>query len=52
MSNVHHANTVPAPRSRPAARCLRHSVWLAACGDCREAHADLLGGRRAARTSR
>ncbi len=49
MSTVHHANTVTAPRTRPAARCLLHSVWLAACDDCREAHADLIKGRRAPR---
>ncbi len=23
-------------------RCLRHHVWMASCGDCREAHAPIL----------
>jgi len=44
-----HATT---PRPRPAARCLRHHVWLAACGDCREQHADVLSGRRRAAADR
>jgi hypothetical protein len=31
-------------------RCLRHSVWMAVCDDCRRARADLVsGGRKPAR---
>jgi hypothetical protein len=26
-------------------RCLRHSVWMAVCDDCRAARADLVRGR-------
>jgi hypothetical protein len=32
---------VPVHPRRPA-RCLRHHVWMAACGQCREARAALL----------
>jgi hypothetical protein len=27
-------------------RCLRHSVWMAVCDDCRSARADLVSGAR------
>jgi len=27
-------------------RCLRHSVWMAVCDDCRQARADLVSGAR------
>ena len=30
-------------------RCLRHSVWMAVCDDCRRARADLVSGARKAR---
>ncbi|WP_217638098.1 hypothetical protein [Geodermatophilus poikilotrophus] len=44
MSTVHH----PArPVLRPA-RCLSHHVWMAACSDCRDAHAELTTSRRGA----
>lgn len=36
---------------RPA-RCLRHSVWMAVCDDCRAARADLVSGARKAMTAR
>ncbi|WP_155858930.1 hypothetical protein [Candidatus Blastococcus massiliensis] len=49
MSTVHDRNRPNVPRPRPAYRCLRHHVWLAACDDCRTEHADLLTGRRAGR---
>ncbi|WP_176522974.1 hypothetical protein [Blastococcus aggregatus] len=49
MSTQHDQTHPTAPRPRRAARCFRHHVWLAACDDCREAHADLLGARPAAR---
>jgi hypothetical protein len=34
---VHHLNDRTRTGPRPA-RCLRHHVWMAACGDCRDAH--------------
>jgi hypothetical protein len=33
----------PLNPDRPA-RCLRHSVWMAVCDDCRAARADLVSG--------
>ncbi|MBN1096726.1 hypothetical protein JKP76_12185 [Blastococcus sp. TML/C7B] len=51
MSTTHdpeHPDRPTAPRPR-APRCLRHSFWLAACDDCRRAHAHLLAGRPALR---
>jgi len=36
---------------RPA-RCLRHSVWMAVCDDCRAARADLVSGARKATAAR
>jgi hypothetical protein len=27
------------PNPQHSARCLRHHVWMAACDECREAHA-------------
>ena len=27
-------------------RCLRHTVWMAACDDCRHAHAEVLSRPR------
>jgi hypothetical protein len=38
VSTTHHPDpktTVP----QREARCLRHHVWMAACDDCRDAHA-------------
>ena len=37
-------NLIP---DRPV-RCLRHSVWMAVCDDCRAARADLVSGARKA----
>ncbi|WP_158544872.1 hypothetical protein [Blastococcus sp. TF02-09] len=52
MSTQHDPIHLTTPRPRPAARCLRHHVWLAACGDCREQHAEVLRGRRRAAADR
>jgi hypothetical protein len=32
--------------------CLRHSVWMAVCDDCRAARADLVSGARKAAATR
>jgi hypothetical protein len=32
--------------ARSTRRCFRHHVWMAYCGDCREAHALLLRKNR------
>jgi len=41
VSTTYHRdqNTPVDPAPRRAARCLRHHVWMAACDDCRDAHA-------------
>jgi len=33
-------------------QCLRHSVWMAVCDDCRAARADLVSGARKATPAR
>jgi hypothetical protein len=33
-------------------QCLRHSVWMAVCDDCRAARADLVSGARKATAAR
>jgi hypothetical protein len=38
VSTTHHPDTVTTVPQREA-RCLRHHVWMAACDDCRDAHA-------------
>jgi hypothetical protein len=52
VSTQHNRIHPTASRPRPSVRCLRHHVWLAACGDCREAHADLIAGRPGAPAAR
>ena len=42
----HHEKKTLLP-DRPV-QCLRHSVWMAVCDDCREARADLVSGKRQA----
>ena len=32
--------------TRSTRRCFRHSVWMAYCSDCRDAHAPLLRKHR------
>jgi hypothetical protein len=39
----HRPNDVNRPTTP---RCFRHTVWMAYCGDCREANAPLLRKRR------
>jgi hypothetical protein len=34
-----HTSSSPQP-----VRCLRHSVWMAVCDDCRAAHAETVSG--------
>jgi hypothetical protein len=34
------------PATRRPARCLHHTVWMACCDDCREAHAHVLDKSR------
>jgi hypothetical protein len=46
VSTPHHSNDRTRIDSRSAARCLRHHVWMAYCGDCRDAHAPILRGNR------
>jgi hypothetical protein len=49
VNTQYHANAsthVPS-RSRTTARCHRHhNVWMAACTDCRDAHAPLVESKR------
>jgi hypothetical protein len=48
VNTQHHPNTnTPVPsRSRSTSRCHRHHVWMAACTDCRDAHAPLVKAKR------
>ena len=47
VNTQHHANTNTTVRSRSTtSRCHRHHVWMAACTDCRDAHAPLVKGAR------
>jgi len=41
VNTTYHAdqNDPVGPAPRRTARCLRHHVWMAACDDCRDAHA-------------
>jgi len=41
VTTQRHTNSALPGRPRPS-RCHRHSVWMAACTDCRAAHAPLL----------
>jgi len=43
---VHDPNHHNRAHARPSSRCLRHHVWMAYCGDCRDAHAPLVKSRR------
>ncbi|MGY1809949.1 hypothetical protein ACI8AF_21490 [Blastococcus sp. SYSU D00669] len=51
MNHQHHLhdkkNLIP---DRPV-RCLRHSVWMAVCDDCRAAHSAQVSGRTEERTA-
>jgi len=42
---MHTRNQITVQPSRPA-RCLRHHVWMAACGDCRDARSARVSGER------
>jgi hypothetical protein len=44
----HHPKHTESHRSDKPVRCLRHSVWMAVCDDCRAARADLVSGAREA----
>jgi hypothetical protein len=41
VTTPHHTNE-QIRQGRRTVRCHRHSVWMAACSYCREAHAPLL----------
>lgn len=48
MNTQHHTHTSTPARSpsRTSSRCHRHHVWMAACTDCRDAHAPLVEAKR------
>lgn len=47
MSNTQHPNPLTATTDRrPSAKCMRHGVWMAACDECRRAHAPLVKNRK------
>ena len=48
MSTPHHLIHTIRPASAKDPRCLRHTAWMAACDDCRRAHAELLARPRPA----
>jgi hypothetical protein len=42
VTTQHHTNTQIPRQDGRTVRCHRHHVWMAACDDCRTAHAPLL----------
>jgi hypothetical protein len=46
VSTQHDQNTFVPSRTPSTDRCLRHHVWMAACGDCRTARTPLRDGGR------
>ena len=43
MNHQHHPDKSLLIPDHPV-RCLRHSVWMAVCDDCRAAHAAVVSG--------
>ncbi len=46
MTTPHDLIHLIRPTSARDPRCLRHTAWMAACDDCRRAHAQLLARPR------